>query len=275
MPVENHVRQTRTDEPALAVVLAPSGGESAHPALAVTQTSDGPGVQVTSDSATAPAVCVSGGTGLAVRATPGARQPTIHLGADGSLSWGPGTSPVDTAITRTGAGALQLDADVTITGVTHLTGGTSLQRCAWKTADETVTNSAVLQDDDDLVLTVAASTTYTLDGMLLHSADAAADLQLAFTGPAGASLDWVPRGLSTLAAATAGDVTLAASSIGDAGALITGTVGAGTKVATLVTGLLQVGATAGSLQLRWAQGTAHASDAVVYAGSYLSLRQVS
>jgi hypothetical protein len=272
----NHVTQTRTDEAGLAVVLAPAGGaDSTHPALAVTQTSDGPGVQVVSDSTTSPAVCVSGGTGVAVRATPGARQPVIHLGTDGTLQWGPGTSSTDTSIYRSGTGALTLDADITITGVVTLSGGTTIQRCVWKTADETINNSIALQDDDDLALTVVESTAYTLDAMIINSASTTSDLQLAFTGPAGASLDWVPRGLSTLAAATVGEVTLAASVIGDAGALVTGTAGVGTKTTTLVTGLLRVGATAGTLQLRWAQGTADATDCVVHEGSYMVLRQVS
>lgn len=265
---------TRTDEPALTVRLTPSG-QSVHPALAVTQSGDGPGIRVVSDSATAPAVCASGGTGVAVRATPGARQPVIQLGADGLLSWGSGAAPVDASIYRTGVGALQLDADVTITGTVYLAGGTTIDRTVWKTSNETVTNSAVLQSDDDLKLAVVENTVYKVDGMLVHSAAAGADLQVAFTGPAGATFDWVPRGLSTLAVSTVGEVTLAASSLGDAGALVTGTAGAGTKMTTLITGLLRVGATAGTLQLRWAQGNADASDCIVYSGSYLSLRQVS
>ena len=273
--VENHVTQTRTDSPALSIALTPISGDSTHPALAVTQASDGPGIQVVSTSATAPAVCASGGTGVAVRATPGARQPVVQLGADGTLSWGSGAAPVDASIYRTGAGDITLDADITITGVVTLAGGTTIQRCVWKTANETVNNSAALQDDADLALAVVNATTYTLDGMLIHSAAAGADFQVAFTGPAGATLDWVPRGLSTLAVSTVGEVTLAASSLGDAGSLITGTAGAGTKMTTLVTGLLRVGATAGTLQLRWAQGNADASDCVVYAGSYIALRQVS
>ena len=266
----------RTDEAALTVRLIPAGGAaSTMPALDVTQTSDGPAIRIVSDSTTSPAVCASGGTGITVRATPGARQPVIQIGSDGLLSWGSGAAPVDASIYRTGAGALQLDADVTITGSVTLAGGTTIDRCVWKTADETVNNTAALQNDDDLKLTVVENTVYKLDGMLVHSAAAAADLQVAFTGPAAAVLDWVPRGLSTLAVSTVGNVTLAASSLGDAGALVTGTAGAGTKMTTLITGLLRVGANSGTLQLRWAQGTADASDCVVYAGSYLSLRQVS
>ena len=268
------IRETRPDRDGLSVVLNPSQ-PSTHPALAVTQADAGPGIRVVSDSTTSPAVCASGGTGIAVRSTPGARQPVIQLGSDGSLSWGSGSAPVDASVTRTGAGAIQLDADVTITGIVHLAGGTSIQRAVWKTADETVNNSDVLQDDDDLVLTVGANATFLVDGMLINSAAPGADLKIAFTGPAGATLAWVPRGLAASAASTSGEVTLAASTIGDGGALVTGTAGAGTKVTTLVTGLLIVGATAGSLQLRWAQNVADASDCVVHVGSYLQVRQVS
>jgi len=270
--------ERRPDRSAVTAHLDPDGGTTNHPALAVTQTATsgtGSGATITTENTTTPALDIAGGTGLEIRATPGAKRPVIHLGADGTLQWGPGTSSTDTSIYRSGTGALTLDADITITGVVTLSGGTTIQRCIWKTSDETINNSAALQDDDDLALTVVENTAYTLDAMIINSASTTSDIQLAFTGPAGASLDWVPRGLSTLAAATVGEVTLAASVIGDAGALVTGTAGVGTKTTTLVTGLLRVGATAGTLQLRWAQGTVDATDCVVHEGSYMVLRQVS
>jgi len=146
-----------------------------------------------------------------------------------------------------------------------------------KTADEIVNNSTSLQNDDHLVLAVAADSVYIVEAFLIYRANVSADFKLAFTWPASATMSFGSIGgdldagggdnntvkLQARQRATSGSTTLTYASIGT-----------GSETSLRVTGLLITGATAGNLQLKWAQNTAHASDAILMEDSWLSLRKV-
>lgn len=260
---------TRTDRSALTVHLAPTGGTTDHPALAVTQSAtggNGGGVHVTTENTAAPALDVSGGTGVEVRATRADRAPRVVVGSDGSVTWGDGNGSGDVTLTRTAAGVMALSGTLTTT-----TG----DQAVIKAAAETINNVAVLQDDDELLVVVAAGAVYAVEIRLLYSAAAAADLQVSVTGPAGATLPLIVDALPAGAAAVTDAHTVQIGALGDAAVLTIGAVAAGTQVAALAHGLLTTAAAAGTLQVRWAQAAADVSDAVVDAGSWIRVTRIS
>ena len=136
---------------------------------------------------------------------------------------------------------------------------------AIKAADETVNNSTVLQDDNELTLAVEANTIYKCLVYLRFTSSAVADFKRAFTVPAGATLS-----LTQLVNAAGADPT--AVEIDGTGTAAYSGFGAPIMVWPVV-GFLSVAGTAGSLTLQWAQNTAEATDTKVLAGSYVELQK--
>lgn len=136
-----------------------------------------------------------------------------------------------------------------------------------KTADEDVTSSTTLQDDDELVLALTANTTYKLEGKLLHkSGSTTPDIKVAFTFPAGCTVEIF--GIGAPAGGTANRTsryTISGTSRNWASSTGTGAV--------FLSGTIVVGGTAGSLQLQWAQNTSDANFTRVEDGSYLELTE--
>lgn len=135
-----------------------------------------------------------------------------------------------------------------------------------KAADETVNNSAALQDDDELFAPVGASQTYIFEALLSYIAAASAtpDIKFAFTIPAGATLLWSGVG----GGGSASEQTETASAAAKSWA-------ATTALASVhVRGIVVVGGTAGELQLQWAQNVATAEDTDLKANSWLRIRRV-
>lgn len=145
---------------------------------------------------------------------------------------------------------------------TSATTGT-IPKILYKASDETVNNSDVLQNDDDLILPLAANEVWAFQCFLSYDSAANADIKVAFTIPAGASFVWQPQYRD---AADAWTVTTGVAS----GTSVTfGGAGAGTVRGVWIMGFVINGANAGNLQLQWAQGTQQASNTIVKAGSWL------
>jgi hypothetical protein len=260
--------ERRPDRSAVTAHLDPDGGTTNHPALAVTQTATagtGSGATITTENTATPALDVAGGTGLEIRATRADRAPRITVGSDGSVTWGSGSSTGDVTLTRTAEGVMVLSGALTTTG----------DQAVIKDAAETINNVDVLQDDDELVVSVAAGAVYSVEIRLLYSAAAAADLQVSVTGPAGATLPLIVEALPAGASAVTDAHIVQIGALGDAAVLTIGAVAAGTQVVAQAHGLLTTAAAAGSLQVRWAQATANVSDAVVDAGSWIRVTRIS
>lgn len=129
-----------------------------------------------------------------------------------------------------------------------------------KTADETVNNSAALQNDDALAWAVAGSATYAFRLYLVYSSGTTPDLKFTFTGPASFTMSYTVTGFDTSGSFAFGNISTESS---------TPTLGGtGGNVAALITGRVVTAATAGTLQLQWAQNTANGSDTIVRAGSH-------
>jgi hypothetical protein len=236
------------------------------------------------------------GTGSATRDTNLYRSSVGVLKTDGSLSVTQNLR-INTTSTGSGVGVIAI-ADATTDPAGTPTGGGVLHSkngLPWwkgsdgvdydlahgqypvtfirKTADETVTSSVTVQDDDQLTAAVAANSVYLVEAFILYDGDTTGDFRLTFTGPAGASMDWTPNGLATSQATGTGSMKLDRLPLGTEETL--GASGAGVKAVALPRGILTVGATPGNLTLRWAQATSSATATTVFANSWIRVTKVA
>jgi len=142
-----------------------------------------------------------------------------------------------------------------------------------KSADETVNNSAVLQDDDHLTMTVAAGT-YAAELVLAGTAASGTpglQIQLTYSGAFTTSPASYLRGHDFSGSGTVSLTTTAGLSTSrDVGTWSNTATGNLLKLGGLLT--LTGG---GTLKLQWAQAGAHASNTVLKAGSYLQLTKIA
>lgn len=147
-------------------------------------------------------------------------------------------------------------------------------QCVYKSADETVTNSAALQNDNELSFTVVAGQKYLFTvNLLVVSSVNTSDIAAAFTFPAG-TMNWLGTGLDQAATTTTASMRMAGSVGAASGTSIT--FGAITSQSGLtITGSYSC-TTGGTVQLQWAQGVAAAAtDVTVKAGSSLQATRVA
>lgn len=122
---------------------------------------------------------------------------------------------------------------------------------AVKTADETINNSAALQDDDHLSLTLGVGT-FIIEGLLVYSSSATAGISFDWSGTSTGTFDWRIEGED--------DADLPGAGVGtERGATFRGTA---TITAT------------GTLVLQWAQTVADATNTVLHAGSHVVATEV-
>jgi len=128
-----------------------------------------------------------------------------------------------------------------------------------KKADETVTSSTVLQDDDELLVALQINKTY---GMMIEyyvTSPALADLKLAFSVPSGATGSRNNAGFNITPQA-AGDIT------GVAPLATLGSLQVGLIIARII-----MSTTAGNLQFQWAQNTSNAGNTILHQGSNMTV----
>ena len=143
-----------------------------------------------------------------------------------------------------------------------------LFRVVRKTADETVNNSATLQNDDHLLLTVGASDVWLVDMRLMLSATSTTpDWKFAFTVPAGATFRWGAEDLTTIGGWVPVAVGTSAPALSTTGTVTAGS--SGSVHGSHLTGIYVGGGTAGTLQFQWAQNTATVADSKVLTNSCL------
>ena len=140
-----------------------------------------------------------------------------------------------------------------------------------KASDETVNNSNVLQNDNDILQAVAANEKWAFDIFLDVETSTVADFKCAFTVPTSAAgTVWIVFDTDTAA-------NLATTNTPGTGfsRTITDTFTFIANVFTMVriTGVLRNSSNAGTLQFQWAQNTAEVSNTIVHAGSAQSGRR--
>lgn len=140
-----------------------------------------------------------------------------------------------------------------------------------KTITESVASSTTLQNDDELVLAVAANSKYALEGYFLYDGSTAADLKVAFTVPTGATINWSPFAPTSGVGTTDYNVTVITTSGGTRGVACNGA----TVMSMQPKGYISVGATAGNLQLQFAQVASNATATRILAGSWMMLTRLA
>lgn len=140
----------------------------------------------------------------------------------------------------------------------------------------TVISSTAFVNVTGLVLPVEASSFYALDGYIEYTSATGSDIKFCLIGPASAGGTWGAHGLAQAAAASTGDLeAFALDGIGSGNALGLGGAGVATSTWGHLKGLITTGATAGTLQLQFAQVASVATNTVVRAGSHLSLVKIA
>ena len=130
-----------------------------------------------------------------------------------------------------------------------------------KSADETVNNSATLQDDDELKFYVEPYSTWRWSMEVNYLSGTTPDFKPAIILPTGATPTTFPA-IVRVGAATASVFYVYGASVGLDG-------GGATDMMFSAWGIVIVGATGGFVKLQWAQNTADASDTKVLKGSTL------
>jgi Hemagglutinin repeat len=140
-----------------------------------------------------------------------------------------------------------------------------------KGADETVTSSTTLQNDDALFLPVIANATYLFKCYLNFEGGTggSSDIKWQWGVPASATLryDGVYQrsdGTNIVGSTFIGTQTVAGR-----------TQGAATLCGAIMDGTLVMAGTAGNIQLQWAQNTSSGTGTIVHAQSYLALWRIS
>lgn len=143
-----------------------------------------------------------------------------------------------------------------------------------KTADETVTSSNVLQDDDELKIPLLPNSIYEFELCAFFDAATTGDIKAAFTVPAGSVI--ICRTVMPASAASSAPVTMVSSVMVASGAAsnASGGIGAGAKAAYGVRGTVITGGTAGNLQFQFAQSVSDPTATTVFTNSYLKATRV-
>jgi hypothetical protein len=144
----------------------------------------------------------------------------------------------------------------------HAGGGGSGPTTVYKTADETVNNSDTLQDDDHIALTVAANEVWAIYMVLHTDSHSSADVRVGWTVPSGTTINWKDQAANGTALDESGTDLISGGGVGV------------TRQDTYA-GTIIVGGSGGTIQMRWAQSSAHASDAKMLKGSFLIAHKLS
>lgn len=141
-----------------------------------------------------------------------------------------------------------------------------------KTADETISNSTVLQNDDQLLVALPAAGLFMFEMDGLYSSSTVADFKMAYAIPAGATIRWSTVGLATGATSISGDATFDSSTTGSTAV---GGAGVSSLVLFRTFGEITMGGTAGNMQFQWAQNTGEVSNTTMRTSSRLQIWRFS
>jgi hypothetical protein len=141
-----------------------------------------------------------------------------------------------------------------------------------KPSDEPVTSSTTLQNDDHLLFSVAANATYILDAYLITSGATAAtgDLKIDWTVPAGTTMRYTSSGVVASSPAVQYEAT-----VNTPGASRTIGTNGSADMGVPLRAVIVTSATAGTVQLRWAQNTSNATPTIIRANSWLRVTRAA
>lgn len=222
-------------------------------------TSTGHGFQVGPDNSLNIAI---DGNEIQARSNGGPNTLLLQTDSGGTQFNGNATDPTANTVT--------LNANLAVNGIGQ-------RRTFYKTTDQSATNSSTLVNATNLGASVVANAVYTVDLMAIYEATVANDMKIAFTFPAGANFPWGLHSLQSAAPDTIDDFQSFA--FGDPASdapFNVGGGGAGLQLMLTVKGTLMMGATAGTLQFRFAQVSAAAStSAIIKSGSRMTIERIA
>lgn len=144
-----------------------------------------------------------------------------------------------------------------------------------KSADETVTNSTTLQDDDELAFDIGAGELWEATFVLFLTGETSdADVKLSASGPSGWAGHAFARSLYAAATTTSAQANFVSAAPDNDGMHRAGVIAGSTVMAEFKL-LVKAGASAGTVTLRWCQYTLENTDVTVEAGSYLIATRIS
>jgi hypothetical protein len=153
-------------------------------------------------------------------------------------------------------------------GSGNLTWGLGSVQFAEKSADESVTSSTTLQDDNDFTFTLGANQTYEVTGLIKASCSSTGLIKAQFIAPSG-STEFINIFINRSAADDVSFMTSPTTSYN----IATTTVSSTTDV-IMVHGKVKTSSTAGTFKLQWAQKTSHGTATTFYTDSYLKVTSV-
>jgi hypothetical protein len=130
-----------------------------------------------------------------------------------------------------------------------------------KTADETVNNSNVLQNDDVILFTVEASKLYSVELIVHYNSGSTPDFKWAFSVPSGTT--FIGKELQDADRVT--QVTESGNN----------PIGTGANKTLVIKGTIISSSTAGTVNWKWAQDTTNASDTKVLIGTYIKVEKLN
>lgn len=176
------------------------------------------------------------------------------------------------ALTYNGSGIWYVETAFSKSGLDSLYRPQLWELFIRKTADETVSNSTVQQNDDHLFSSIAASEVWVYRFVLFATGALSTNkLDMAITAPAGATLIYNGIGPRTGAADALTQIGATQSTSG--GEVQQGMGPNGAQVMQTLEVLVLNGATPGTVQLQWAQNNASANNTTVLTNSYLIARR--
>ena len=139
-----------------------------------------------------------------------------------------------------------------------------------KAIDQSVTNSIVLVNDNDLTFNTNPNETWEIHGEL-HADNTAvgANVKIAFTVPAGATMKIYYNGIED------GGVTGGASILNASGVGKVVTILGGTSTYIQIHGIVRNAGTGGAVLLKWAQGTANGIPTILRQDSFIKAMRVN
>jgi hypothetical protein len=158
----------------------------------------------------------------------------------------------------------------------QIIGGVGSIMYVYKTADETVTNSAVLQNDDHLQFSLAAGQTWEVAGELQaydvgYANNANFGLNFAFTVPTGTIMRVYYTGIQD----AGGNAILGNGVLNTSGTAGTIEIKPANNALLSFRGILITGANSGTVQFKWCQNSANATGTRIAQYSYMRLTRIN
>jgi hypothetical protein len=246
----------------------PSGPAGATGPTGVTGSTGPTGVGATGPTGPTGPVGATGATG-ATGAGGGADWSVID--GKGELIVGMANDVVDNLPVSTDGHVLTLDSAQALGVKWAAQSGTSAT-VVRKTADESVTSSTTMQDDNHLLFAIGANEVWAFEMYVFYHGAAAGDISFALSVPSGATYRRGQMGLATGATTDTADVRIVSVTTGSSGL---GAINTSEQAMAIHTGVVVNGVNAGFVTLQWAQASISGTATTVLTNSYLKAHKIS